>query len=101
MDIIKDIQQILREAQKNAYTSINKAMVEAYWLVGQRIIEEEQQGENRAAYGKAVMKKLSEELQKEIGKGFSVDNLEKMRLFYIEYPIPQTLSALGLELVLA
>lgn len=92
MQIIKDIQQILRQAQQNTYRSINKAMVEAYWLVGKRIVEEEQQGESRAEYGKAIMKSLSEQLQKEFGKGFSVVNLQNMRLFYLEYPIQQTLS---------
>jgi len=68
-------------------------MLEAYWLVGKRIIEEEQQGGSRAAYGKAIIIKLSEELQKEFGKGFSVRNIEQMRLFYLKYPIPQTVSA--------
>jgi predicted nuclease of restriction endonuclease-like (RecB) superfamily len=92
MQIIIDIQQILRRAQQNAYRSINKAMLEAYWLVGKRIVEEEQQGESRAIYGKATIKKLSEELQKEFGKGFSIVNLQNMRLFYLEYPIQQTLS---------
>ena len=90
MQIIIDIKQILRRAQQNTYCSINKAMLEAYWLVGKRIVEEEQQGENRAIYGKATIKELSEELQKEFGKGFSVDNLENMRRFYISYQILQT-----------
>jgi len=93
MQIVSDIQHILRQAQQNAYHSINKAMLDAYWLVGKRIVEEEQMGESRAVYGERLMKKLSEELQKEFGKGFSIRNIEQMRLFYIEYPIPQTLSA--------
>ena len=92
MQIITDIQQILRQARQNAYRSINKTMLEAYWLVGKRIVEDEQQGENRAVYGKSTMKTLSEELLKEFGKGFSVVNLQNMRLFYLEYPIQQTLS---------
>jgi hypothetical protein len=87
MQIISDIQQILRQAQQNAFRSVNKAMLEAYWLVGKRIVEEEQQGESRAAYGKATINTLSKELQKEFGKGFSVRNIEQMRLFYLEYPI--------------
>ena len=68
-------------------------MLDAYWLVGKRIVEEEQMGESRAAYGKGLMKNLSTELQKEFGKGFSVNNLQNMRLFYITYPIQQTVSA--------
>ena len=93
MQIVSDIQHILRQAQQNAYHSINKAMLDAYWLVGKRIVEEEQMGESRAAYGKGLMKNLSTELQKEFGKGFSVNNLQNMRLFYITYPIQQTVSA--------
>lgn len=96
MQIIIDIRQILRQAQQNVYRSINKAMLGAYWLVGKRIVEEEQHGESRAVYGKATIENLSKELQHEFGKGFSVRNIEQMRLFYLEYPIshnPQTLSA--------
>ena len=90
--IINDIQLILRHAHHTAYKSINKAMVEAYWLVGKRIVEEEQQGEAKAVYGKGLLKKLSEELGKEFGKGFSIVNLQNMRLFYLQYPIQQTAS---------
>jgi hypothetical protein len=57
MQIINDIQYILRQAQQTAYRSINTAMVKAYWLIGKRIVEEEQQGEAKAAYGKGVIKK--------------------------------------------
>lgn len=92
MQFISDIQQILRQAQQNTYRSINKMMVLAYWLVGKRIVEEEQQGEEKAEYGKCVIKKLSEALKKEFGKGFSVDNLENMRRFYLAYPISETVS---------
>jgi len=93
MQIITDIKYILRQAQQNAYRSINRAMVVAYWLVGKRIVEEEQQGERKATYGKAVIKNLSVELQKEFGKGFSERNIEQMRAFYLHYSIPQTVSA--------
>lgn len=93
MQLINDIQQILRQARQNAYRSMNQTMVNAYWLVGRRIVEEDQAGESRATYGKAVIKKLSDALQQEFGKGFSARNLEQMRAFYLSYPIPQTLSA--------
>lgn len=92
MPIINDISHILRQAQANAYRSINQAMVQAYWLVGKRIVEEEQQGEAKATYGKGVIKNLSAALQAEFGKGFSVDNLENMRRFYLAYPISETAS---------
>ncbi len=93
MQIINDIQYILRQAQQIAYRSINRAMVKAYWLIGKRIVEEEQQGEAKAAYGKGVIKNLSQALQSEFGKGFSERNLENMRAFYLQYSISQTLSA--------
>lgn len=89
MQIVTDVQQILRRAQQSAVRSINKAMLRAYWLVGRRIVEEEQQGENRAAYGKALLKNLSNELKKEFGKGYSIDNLENMRRLYLVYPTQQ------------
>jgi len=92
MPLITDIQQILRQARQYTINSINLAMVQAYWLIGRRIVEEEQLGESRAGYGKGQMKYLSEELRKEFSKRFSVDNLQNMRRFYITYPIQQTAS---------
>ena len=93
MQIVHDIQHIMRRAQQSAYRSINQAMVQAYWLVGKRIVEEEQQGESKAAYGKSIIKNLSAALQAEFGKGFSERNIENMRALYVHFPIPQTLSA--------
>ena len=90
---ILDIRDILRQARNKAYQSINLAMVQAYWLIGKRIIEEDQEGETRAAYGTSLLKGLSVRLKKEFGKGFSERNLEQMRLFYLAYPISQTVSA--------
>lgn len=93
MQIINEIKDILSRARQNAYRSVNKAMVEAYWLIGKRIIEEEQGGSKRARYGKSLIKSLSRQLQNEFGKGFSERNLEQMRVFYRRYPIPQKTSA--------
>jgi hypothetical protein len=56
-----------------------------YWEVGGRIVQFEQQGATRAKYGTALLIHLSEDLNRRLGKGFSVDNLETMRLFYLEY----------------
>lgn len=92
MQIFSDIQIILKEARQRAYQSINLSMVNAYWLIGKRIVEEDQQGESRAVYGKALLKNLSIQLQKEFGKGFSVDNLQNMRLFYLEFSNYETVS---------
>lgn len=61
-------------------------MVEAYWLMGKRIVEEEQQGKERADYGTQLLKELSTELTQEFGKGFSVPSLYNYRLFYQTFP---------------
>jgi predicted nuclease of restriction endonuclease-like (RecB) superfamily len=82
---ISEIKQILREARSKAYTAINSAMIEAYWLIGKRIVEEEQQGKNRAEYGQEIIKTLSEELQIEFGKGFSERCLREYRQFYLTF----------------
>ena len=83
---IQEIKQILAEARQKAYNAINFAMVEAYWHIGKRIVEEEQKGEKRAAYGKDILKELSKELASEFGKGFSSPNLRNFRQFYLTYP---------------
>ncbi len=93
---IADIKHILGLARQKAYSAVNTAMVEAYWLVGRRIVEEEQNGEDRAVYGKEILKTLSAELNAEFGKGYSITNLQNFRKFYIlfsDLPIEQTLSA--------
>lgn len=80
-----DIRQILHSARSRAFSAINTAMVEAYWMVGKRIVEEEQLGEKRAGYGQELIKNLSKELQSEFGKGFSVANLKNFRQFYLTF----------------
>lgn len=82
-DYIYEIKHILAQARQNAYSAINKAMVEAYWFVGKRIVEEEQNGKDRATYGKEVLKTLSHELNAEFGKGYSITNLKNFRKFYL------------------
>ena len=81
-----DIKNILAAARNNAYTVVNSVMVEAYWLIGKRIVEEEQGGADRATYGERILENLSKELLKEFGKGFSYANLYNMRQFYLTYP---------------
>jgi predicted nuclease of restriction endonuclease-like (RecB) superfamily len=94
---IAEIKEILAQARQKAYSAVNTAMVEAYWLVGKRIVDEEQQGEDRAAYGKEILKTLSTELNAEFGKGFSLTNLQNFRKFYLTFVfwgIEQTASAI-------
>lgn len=82
---ITEIKKILINAKKLAYSSINTAMVEAYWLIGKQIVEEEQKGNDRANYGSEILKTLSSELTKEFGRGFSLTNLKNFRKFYLTF----------------
>lgn len=82
---ISEIRNILAQARMKAYQSVNSVMVEAYWLIGKRIVEEEQNGKERAEYGEALLKNLSVALTKEFGKGFSSSNLRNFRQFYLTY----------------
>lgn len=86
MQYIQEIRQILVQARQKTYQAINSAMVEAYWNIGQKIVEEEQSGKERAAYGKEVIKTISKELSTEFGKGFSERNIRKYRQFYLAFP---------------
>jgi len=84
--LYNDILQILQTARQKVYTAINSEMVQAYWLMGKRIVEEEQKGEQKAAYGEAILKNLSMALTENFGKGFSYANLRNFRQFYLTYP---------------
>ncbi|MCT3918123.1 DUF1016 domain-containing protein [Elizabethkingia anophelis] len=86
---ISEIRNILAQARMKAYQSVNSVMVEAYWLIGKRIVEEEQNGKKRAEYGEALLKNLSVALTKEFGKGFSSSNLRNFRQFYLTYSDPE------------
>ncbi|WP_407497169.1 PDDEXK nuclease domain-containing protein [Elizabethkingia anophelis] len=86
---ISEIRNILAQARMKAYQSVNSVMVEAYWLIGKRIVEEEQNGKERAEYGEALLKNLSVALTKEFGKGFSSSNLRNFRQFYLTYSDPE------------
>lgn len=81
-----EIKQILQQARSKAQTAVNSAMVEAYWLIGKRIVEEEQQGKKKAKYGQRILENLSNVLSNEFGKGFSYANLRNFRQFYLTYP---------------
>ena len=91
-DIYQEIHDLLHNARQNIISNINSTMTKTYFLIGKRIVEEEQNGNKRAEYGKNLIKMLSEKLTKEFGKGFSETNLEQMRKFFKVYGISQTLS---------
>lgn len=77
--------EVLKNARKQAKIALNISMVYSYYEVGRLIVEEEQKGEQRAEYGKAILRQLSKNLTKSLGKGFSVENLKLMRRFYVVY----------------
>lgn len=85
-----EIKSILDKAKNKVYRAVNFAMVEAYWLIGKRIVEQ-QGGAERAEYGSRLIKNLSERLTTDYGKGFTVTNLKNMRLFYLTFPKSHTL----------
>jgi len=80
-----DVKVIIKQVRKFAYNSVNSAMVRAYWLIGKRIVLEQQKGEKRAEYGKYVIENLSKELAREFGKGFSVRSIREYRQFYLKF----------------
>ncbi len=82
---LENVSEVLEKAKQNAKTAVNLSMVYAYYEIGRMIVEEEQHGENRAAYGKQLLKELSAYLTSAFGKGYSADNLKLMRRFYNVY----------------
>ena len=92
-EFFQKIASLLREARKSVVRGVNQTMVCTYYEIGRMIIEHEQGGKTRATYGATILKQLSRRLTKEFGRGFSVDNLQNMRLFYVAYSIPLAVSA--------
>ena len=78
-----DVSSIIEQGRKEAYASVNHKMIETYWNIGRRIVEEEQNGEARAEYGAQIIAQLSELLTHQYGKGFSKRNLAYFRQFYL------------------
>ena len=89
------IVDLLQYARNKVIRTVNQTMVMTYFEIGRMIVEEEQDGKERADYGKQILKELSDVLTKEFGKGFSVDNLENMRRFYLVYGKSETLSRIS------
>ena len=91
--IYDDVSKIIDAARESAARSVNALMTAAYWLVGQQIVEFEQEGKERADYGKELIERLAADLSARYGRGFSVRNVSNMRAFYLAWKIPQTASA--------
>ncbi len=94
--LLAQINSIYQEGRKQATIAVNSHLVQTYWLIGQYIIEFEQQGRATAIYGKQLLPQLSKDLSHTLGKGFSRSNLNRMRQFYLAYPkraeLPHNLS---------
>ena len=90
--IFNNIKELVVNSRNKVYTTVNIEMLKLYWNIG-KIIMEIQQGDGRAKYGDSILEKLSEKLTNEFGKGFSKRNLERMRKFYICFPITTTVSS--------
>lgn len=81
--IVCDLRQIIEQGRKQAYASVNQAIIQTYWNIGRRIVEEEQDGEKRAKYGKRLIANLAEQLSPLYGNSYSKRNLEYYRQFYL------------------
>jgi hypothetical protein len=86
-NFISDVCSIITEARSAAVRSVNFERVLMYWKLGERIMLEEQQGQDRAEYGAYLIRSLAERLEPEFGSGFAVRTLEQCRQFYRTYPI--------------
>ncbi|CAN5829356.1 PDDEXK nuclease domain-containing protein [soil metagenome] len=80
--ILYSVVELLEQSRRLAARSVNALMTATYWEIGRRIVEVEQRGGKRAEYGESLLKKLSVDLTKRFGRGFGVDNLQRMRVFY-------------------
>ena len=85
------IKEIIIESRSRTFRMVNAALIETYWHIGKTIVEDEQNGKERADYGKNVLKTLAKQLTEEFGKGFDDSNLRNMRAFYKAFPICDTL----------
>ena len=91
-DLLETISSTLQSAKENAVKAINTELVNANWEIGKNIVEFEQQGNEKAEYGSALLANLANDLKVKFGKGFSKSNIYLCRQFYIKFPIFQTVS---------
>ena len=90
--VLAGVTELLESARHAAARSVNSIMTATYWEIGRRIVEEEQRGRERAAYGARLIDRLSDDLTRRFGRGFSKVNLKQMRKFYLEWSRPQDWS---------
>src|SRR5437867_131948 len=85
--LLFSVSDLLEQARRTSARVVNAVMTATYWEVGRRIVEFEQAGERRAEYGEALLKKLALDLTSRFGRGYSRQNLQQMRLFYLAFDI--------------
>lgn len=90
--VVSEIKELINQSRKNVARQVNYEILATYWKIGEVIVKYEQNEQIRAAYGEKTLILLSKRLTKELGRGFSRSNLQNMRLFYLQYPICQTVS---------
>ncbi|WP_035108648.1 DUF1016 N-terminal domain-containing protein [Flavobacterium denitrificans] len=90
--IFQQVAELLQNARQQVLRTVNSTMTITYFEIGRIIVEEEQNGKDRAEYGKQLLKDLSKQLTKEFGRGFSIDNLENMRKLFLTFSKSETLS---------
>lgn len=91
-DLIRQVGCDLEAGRIQAVSAVNSAMVRTYWMIGQHIVEYEQNGHEKAEYGSFLLKQLSKDLCERYGEGFGHSNLIYIRKLYLTYPKSQTLS---------
>lgn len=83
---VSDIRTVIESGLRLSYSDVSRISTSVYWNIGKRIVEEEQQGSNRAKYGTELLKRLSENLTTDYGEAYSLRNLQYMRQFYMMFP---------------
>ena len=89
---VSEIRKLLEKSRRRVASQVNQELLTTYWQIGEIIVRYEQNEKVRAAYGESTLRQLSKELTRELGKGFSVSNIQFMRRFYLTYEKQQTLS---------
>ncbi|MEW6746634.1 MAG: DUF1016 N-terminal domain-containing protein [Planctomycetota bacterium] len=97
--MLGDIAEVIDAARRSATRAVNFIMTAAYWLIGRRIVECEQEGRARAEYGEQLLQRLAGDLSGRFGRGFSYPNLNRFRQFYLAFPPDEKLSTSSNESV--
>jgi predicted nuclease of restriction endonuclease-like (RecB) superfamily len=97
--ILSDIVRLLDEGRRTTARAVNRVMTATYWAVGRRIVEHEQGGLARADYGDTVLERLAVDLTARLGRGFSRQNLQRFRQFYLTFPLRQIRSTVSSKFI--